>query len=75
MDINASNDETPRTTYPFPQEIIEIALGEIEDENDSDSESDSEKHLTLAWQEEQYSARHEQPCDEEGYDCPEFDDD
>ena len=33
----------------------------------------SEKHLTLAWQEEQYSARHEQPCDEEGYDCPEFD--
>ena len=62
-----TTDETPRTTYPIPAEIIEIAL------EGSDSDSDSEKHLTLAWQEEQYSARHEQPCDEEGYDCPDFD--
>jgi hypothetical protein len=73
MAPNTSNEETPRTTYPFPQEIIEIAQGEIEDENDSD---ESEKHLTLAWQEEQCSARHEYlyGCDDEGYDCPEFDD-
>ena len=36
----------------------------------------SEKHLSTAWQEEQYSARHEYHygCDDVGYDCPEFDD-
>ena len=63
MAPNTSNEETPRTTNPIPAEIID------------GGDCESEKHLTLAWQEEQYSARHEQPCDEEGYDCPEFDDD
>ena len=63
-----TNDETPRTTYPIPAEIIEDAF---------EGEDESEKHLTLAWQEEQCSARHEYlyGCDDEGYDCPEFDDD
>ena len=26
VSTNASNDETPRTTYPIPQEIIDQAL-------------------------------------------------
>ena len=71
MSTNASNDETPRTTYPIPAELIEDAF-----EGDDESERDNEARLSSEWQEEQNSARHEDRygCDDEGYDCPEFDD-
>jgi len=71
MSTNASNDETPRTTYPIPAELLEDAF-----EGDDESERDNEARLSHEWQEEQNSARHEDlyGCDDEGYDCPEWDD-
>ena len=71
MSTNGPNDETPRTTYPIPAELLEDAF-----EGDDESERDNEARLSHEWQEEQNSARHEDlyGCDDEGSDCPEWDD-